>query len=941
MRYVTENNTIYEACKITNSDIRSDTGGGSSLEKVFLLSYLVQNQNLKSFIEIGVYKGKSFFPIAHSIYKNNGKSYGVDPYKLSYAKEKDLNSDLLQIVNDFLSNLDFNKLYKDVLIYKNSSDFKNSIKILRKSSETAISFFKKKKITTDLIHIDGNHDTKNVKKDFDLYSKIINKDGYIVFDDIDWKSVKPVYEIAKKKYIEVFSCKTFGILVNKDNSNSTKIFVEKLKLKLESIYNYILEKSIDGHKRTPTISVGILTYNHQNYIKRCINSVLSQQGKFNLKIFIINDCSNDNTHKIIIKLLGKLKPSSKIDIKYINNDKNIGTVSNLNKLIELFKKSKCDYFSFCEGDDYYLSTARLRKHLNLQIKNPNIFLSFNNLIIKNQESNYYEYFKPQNIKAPYTTEKLVTNNYIGNFSCCFYNSYLLKYINDDIFSFYTVDWFFNIFCSQYGDIGNIKEPLSVYRIHKKGTWSSLSQTRKILNLIKYIDIYNRYLKYTYDKYFSLNKNECLSVLSEIQNEKANKKIDLAVIDDVFPHEQSNFRYEEYLQIFKNIKNSYVFNTSQSLEFFNESDSEGIIINFKRKYPKYDNRLMRIEDLKFYIPKLYYCVFLNNAFYSTVEIAEKNKRPFIFTLYPGGGFGINNKDSDKKLKRVINSPSFLKVIVTQKNTYNYLIKKNFCPKEKIIFIYGVVTPLDKLNNEITDKIYYGEGKKYLDICFVAHRYTKFGEDKGYNVFLDTARLLSSRNINVRFHVVGNYNKSTLPANGIKNIKFYGPQNPEFFNEFYKKIDIILSPNVPNKIYEGSFDGFPTASCTDAALNNVAMFCSDFLHLNIKFKDKFDLVIINNDSKKIASTIEYYYNNPKEIIKISKNGSQKVKEIYSYKKQIVPRIKILKSCINSPFIYKEKITIMYIIKAIARKIIPKRFRIICFKLIYYFKYYIKKI
>src|SRR4030066_370297 len=70
-------------------------------------------------------------------------------------------------------------------------------------------------------------------------------------------------------------------------------------------------------------------------------------------------------------------------------------------------------------------------------------------------------------------------------------------------------------------------------------------------------------------------------------------------------------------------------------------------------------------------KLFYCVFINNI-YDNLNWLEKFKIPFIFTLYPGGGFQINNEIIDKKLKIVFNSPMFKKVIVTQIFTLDYLI-----------------------------------------------------------------------------------------------------------------------------------------------------------------------------------------------------------------------------------------------------------------------------
>ena len=63
-----------------------------------------------------------------------------------------------------------------------------------------------------------------------------------------------------------------------------------------------------------------------------------------------------------------------------------------------------------------------------------------------------------------------------------------------------------------------------------------------------------------------------------------------------------------------------------------------------------------------------------------------------------------------------------------------------------------------------------------------------------------------------------------------IFFYGKQQGEWFDYFYQDKDAILSPNVPDVLAPGAFDGFPTASCTEAALREVAILATDPLQMN---------------------------------------------------------------------------------------------------------------
>ena len=107
-----------------------------------------------------------------------------------------------------------------------------------------------------------------------------------------------------------------------------------------------------------------------------------------------------------------------------------------------------------------------------------------------------------------------------------------------------------------------------------------------------------------------------------------------------------------------------------------------------------------------------------------------------------------------------------------------------------------------------------------------------------------------------------------------------------------MDIIVSPNRPFKLGEGSFDGFPTGACTEAMINGVALICTDELNMNIKFNNKQEIIIIKPEIKDLVNEVEELYNNPENIEKIAKAGRNKALEIYSKDAQIKPRINLIR-------------------------------------------------
>jgi glycosyltransferase involved in cell wall biosynthesis len=380
--------------------------------------------------------------------------------------------------------------------------------------------------------------------------------------------------------------------------------------------------------------------------------------------------------------------------------------------------------------------------------------------------------------------------------------------------------------------------------------------------------------------------------------KGFKKFDLIVFDDIYPHPVSGFRLEEinsYLEAFQKIKVianpiSYpIFNTDKSLHQRHLDELLSKKHSFKKKIKTLDV-LTNINS------RLFYCIFLNNI-YSNMDWIEKFKIPFVFTLYPGGGFELNNAKSDSMLKMVLSSKLFQKVIVTQEMTLNYLVEKAFCRRENIEFIFGCVVPQSSIFKKVEDKKYFPIGKNTLDICFCGAKYMIEGKDKGYDLFIKTAHKVAERFDFVRFHVIGGFSEYDLNVSSINNkIKFYGYQEFGNLSAIYKEMDMIVSPNRPFLLSKGAFDGFPLGTVVEAVLNGVVALVSDELKQNSQFENKKEIVIVETTAESIEKEIIYLIENPLAMISISNDGKKKFSDVYSNESQVVPRVAVLETYIN---------------------------------------------
>ena len=131
----------------------------------FLENQLKKIKNIKEVLEIGSYEGRSCIFFGKKFMDSNITC--VDTWA---GSDEHLNIKFHEIENNFNKNI-LNHLGNE------------RVKKLKLPSDI---FFKNNKNLFDLIYIDGDHETEQVKKDINNSWKILNKGGYLILDDYTW-----------------------------------------------------------------------------------------------------------------------------------------------------------------------------------------------------------------------------------------------------------------------------------------------------------------------------------------------------------------------------------------------------------------------------------------------------------------------------------------------------------------------------------------------------------------------------------------------------------------------------------------------------------------------------------------------------------------------------------------------------------------------------------
>ena len=110
-----------------------------------------------------------------------------------------------------------------------------------------------------------------------------------------------------------------------------------------------------------TVSVLMVTYNHQEYVQKAIQSVLAQDTDFPFELLVGDDGSTDRTPERI------LEAAEDPRVVPVLRKKNIGAANNL---LDLQKHAKGEYIAYLDGDDYWCDPRKLQTQVDFLRSRP-------------------------------------------------------------------------------------------------------------------------------------------------------------------------------------------------------------------------------------------------------------------------------------------------------------------------------------------------------------------------------------------------------------------------------------------------------------------------------------------------------------------------------------------------------------------------------------------
>lgn len=119
------------------------------------------------------------------------------------------------------------------------------------------------------------------------------------------------------------------------------------------------------------VSVCVVTYNQENYIADCLESLVRQTTNFKFEIIVGEDCSTDETRSIIQKYANQY-PKIIVPLFY---EKNVGPIENIKRVYEV---AQGKYIAHIDGDDVALP-GKLQEQFNALETNLNCNICSHNM----------------------------------------------------------------------------------------------------------------------------------------------------------------------------------------------------------------------------------------------------------------------------------------------------------------------------------------------------------------------------------------------------------------------------------------------------------------------------------------------------------------------------------------------------------------------------------
>ena len=179
----------------------------------------------------------------------------------------------------------------------------------------------------------------------------------------------------------------------------------------------------ENDTRPLMVSIWCITYNHEPYIRQCLEGFVMQKTNFRFEAIVHDDASTDGTAAIVREYAEKypdiIKPIFETENQYSKHDGSLDRI--------MMESCTGKYIALCEGDDYWTDPLKLQTQVDVMEKNQDIMIAFNKVKTINRDGEILSGTIPyrNNLKEGIITLEIFLNEEFSNLHWTFQTSSFL------------------------------------------------------------------------------------------------------------------------------------------------------------------------------------------------------------------------------------------------------------------------------------------------------------------------------------------------------------------------------------------------------------------------------------------------------------------------------------------------------------------------------------
>ena len=245
------------------------------------------------------------------------------------------------------------------------------------------------------------------------------------------------------------------------------------------------------------LSVMLKAYNHEPFIAQALESALAQRTAFPFEILVGEDRSSDRTREIVQGYAAR-HPGR---VRLLDRPCRVGMVRNT---MDLYLASDAEYLAWLDGDDYWTSSEKLQRQVDLLDAKRHLTMCFHEADQRDAEGRVVQWSLATPGQSEYRIEDLLVRP-AGFASTCVYRRVLTAF-PEWFERLPFCDWPLQILHAAIGPAGWLPDVMCLYRAQDAaaialGFDPGGADTRTAFWAPRHVEVYhllNRHFAYRYD-----------------------------------------------------------------------------------------------------------------------------------------------------------------------------------------------------------------------------------------------------------------------------------------------------------------------------------------------------------------------------------------------------------------------------------------------------------